>query len=858
MDIIARLTLRHLSENRKRTIVTILGIATSTALISAILLGVFSFFKFFGYLAIQTDGNVHAAFYEVTKEQALLVRADERIASAGVSDRDPEKSGVRLFGEKEDRFRIGNIAHADPVYYSDIVVSDYDGTLPANSSEIAVEEKFLTDNDLMLKVGDTLTFEQGNRYYYDEDGEIVYLAGSYQSQESFNALGTETCTVTAILHGNKPTSSFDILRGMDADAFPALKHTELRINLKNCDHTAIRQIREIAAAYGISKCDLNTEYMLSVFAFEGGAGAYRSFFALMAIALCIVVVTSVVLIVNSIGMSLTERMRYLGMLASVGATARQKRFSIYYEGLFLGLIGIPLGLLMGYIGTKVTLAFLGSRLLAADIFSGVVGMRGSIPIACSPYVILAIIAASFITIFLSVLTPALRAARIMPIDALRQSSTVKVRPGKLRVNPIIHKLFGYEGELAYKNIKRNGAKGTVITVSIAVSVIMFLTISYFCDSVERVNQFDFDLPYQLVASCSLSEGEKLREELLAMDEVDRVFSAGMIQFNFAKKDGEKFTPANKDITDPAFLTADFAQLKFDNISLVLVDDEDFKALLGANGLSEDKYFGGTLRGVLLNNFFHNEHSGRVFNDGILGQSLHYDEKEGNPPAVEIGDFVSYDKDNYLFRLTPRGTITVYAPFSLYYEKAGKTIPEEILTCDLGIVTPAHDTLYQKIYALLEDEGYHNYSVSDLTHSLAQMNAVTLLLKTAMYGFTILLTLITIANIVNTISTGILLRRKEFAMYKSVGMASGGFKKMIRLETFLYGIRALVFGLPLSVLLSFLMFRAFDTELYAFEPDWFMYIAVTAAVFAVVGFSMLLSVNRLKDDSIIEALKYEMV
>ena len=136
--------------------------------------------------------------------------------------------------------------------------------------------------------------------------------------------------------------------------------------------------------------------------------------------------------------------------------------------------------------------------------------------------------------------------------------------------------------------------------------------------------------------------------------------------------------------------------------------------------------------------------------------------------------------------------------------------------------------------------------------------MTLLLKTAMYGFTILLTLIAAANINNTISTGVLLRRREFAMYKSVGMADEGFRKMIRLETFLYGIRALVIGIPVSILLSYVMFRAFDAELYSFNLDWRMYILVIAVVFAVVGASMLLSVNKLKGDSIIEALKNEMV
>ena len=243
MNIIAKLTLRHLLENRKRTVVTILGIATATALISAILLGVFSFFKFFGYLATQTDGNVHAAFYELTKEQADRLRSDDRIELVGVSDLNPRISGARLDSGKEDRFRTGNIAHGDAGYLAEMVISDYEGTLPADSSGIAVEEQFLKENGLSVRVGDTLTFEQGNRHFY-ENGELVYLAGNYRSDEAFEAVSTETCTVTAILHGNRPTATFDILRGMDAGDFPDLKDADVRITLKNCDHTAIRQIRD--------------------------------------------------------------------------------------------------------------------------------------------------------------------------------------------------------------------------------------------------------------------------------------------------------------------------------------------------------------------------------------------------------------------------------------------------------------------------------------------------------------------------------------------------------------------------------------------------------------------------------------
>ena len=189
------------------------------------------------------------------------------------------------------------------------------------------------------------------------------------------------------------------------------------------------------------------------------------------------------------------------------------------------------------------------------------------------------------------------------------------------------------------------------------------------------------------------------------------------------------------------------------------------------------------------------------------------------------------------------------------KKAKENISEDILSYDLCIATSRPDEIYQEVYEMLESEGYHNYSCSNLTQYLKAMNTVTVMLKTAMYGFTILLTLIAIANIMNMISTGVLLRRREFAMYRSVGMTSSGFRKMIRLETFLYGIRALVFAIPMSWLISYLMFRSFDEKLYAFDPDWGMYGAAVVVAFAIIGFGMLLSVSRLKDDSIIEALKY---
>ncbi|MBR6404457.1 MAG: FtsX-like permease family protein [Eubacterium sp.] len=857
MNIISKLTLRHLKENKKRTIVTIIGIAVSTALITAILVGAFSFFRFFGDISVTTSGNVHAVFNDLTDEQIQGLKADERVLYAGVSDTNSDVSGVMLENDKELRYRTGNIAYGDTDYFKEMIVSDYEGRLPENANEIAVEAEFLKDNGLSLQVGDTLDFVIGNRYSIDENGEKIYWAGGWRSGESFEEVTRVSCTITAILHNNRPTGGYDIVRGLENGGVTA--KNAIRICLKDLDHKAISQIKQIAKDYGVSDYSWNTEIMISVFSIEGGGESYKALFAMIGIALAIVILTSVVLIYNSFGMSLTEMIRYLGMLASVGATGKQKRFSIYYEAFILGIIGIVIGILIGILGCSLTLNILGHRILSSNMIVGTEGLNQAIPTQISLPVILIIVVITSLTIYVSAMVPAIKASKIMPVDALRQTNAIRVKAKRLRINPLVKVIFGYEGELAYKNIKRNGLKGTVITISIAVSVIMFLAISYFCDGLNRANYYDLNLPYQVLVSCSYDECEKLKAEIGEMKDVDRVFEGDFIAVPFKASEDVK-QPANGDILNPQYLTSAYSNLydNTDSFFIVVIDDEHFKNLLIENGLSEDKYLGEELRGVLLNNYFHEKNGDEIFNDGIIGQKLFYDDPVDNPPAVEIGDFVKYDEKDEIFRLLPKATVAVYVPASVYYEKAIINIPQDKLTCSICVVTSKHDSVYKNVSDMLEEGGYHNYSCSDMAESLAIMQTIVLIMRTGMYGFTILLTLIAIANIVNTISTGVILRRKEFAMYKSVGMDGIGFKKMIFLETLIYGIRALIIGLPIALILSFIMFNAMKKDLYTFDVNPVMYLTVIVGVFAVVGLSMLLGMRKIKNDNIIEALKEDMV
>ncbi len=863
MNIISTLTLRHLLENKKRTVVTILGIAASAALITAILVGVFSFFRFFGSINRLTDGDVHADIDHLTWEDIEALKNDDRIKYAGAACTDPTITGVRMLTDKEDRFRIGNIFNGGEDIYKQLVVYGYEGRLPETSSEVAVEQAFLDDNGLDLHVGDPITFELGNRYEIEPDGKKVYYGGSYRSEEQFELLSTETAVITAILHGNRPTGDFDILRGMDFGTPVVLDekgnpYLHCRITLKKADSTSAVQIRQIAEDHNLHIADMNSEFLISVFAVRGMGDAYTQLFTLMAIALLIVVATSVILIYNAFGMSLAEMIRYLGMLASVGATKAQKKASVYFEGMVLGLIGIPLGILAGIAGAAVTLSVLGRRIMESDMIVGAEGMKGDIPVIVDPYVVLAIVVISAVTIYISALVPAIKASKIMPLDALRQTNTIKLKAGKFKVNPVIRKIFGYEGELAYKNIKRNGLKGSVIIFSMAISIIMFLTIDFFDNTFMKLNKYELDLPFNIYVSCGLDEKDRLKEELEALPEIERVVAADYVAYLFKQPEDEPdVVPANNSFLNKDCLTDDYKTL-FDNLDeamVVLVDDADFDKLLEANGLSTDVYYGKELRGVILDSYLHTENGKPVFNEKMIGQKLFYDDPDNNPPAIEVGGIVKYKKDCYVCNLVPKNTVDVFVPVSLYYEKACKHIDKETLSYTYGVFATGHEEgLASKISDITTSGGYSNCVIHDLSKVRDAMDTVSLMLKTAMYGFTILLTLIAIANIVNTISTAVHMRRQEFAMFRSVGMEQTGIKKMLLLETILYGLRALAIGIPVSILLSFLMYQTIETRVFAFEPNYLMYLIMVSAVFAIIGLSMLLSASRISDDSIIEALK----
>lgn len=842
MNIVNKLTLRHLKENKGRTVITTLGICVSVAMITAVFVAMASFLNLFGEIDQIAGGHRHAVL-GVTASQLDDLKKDDRIARVGVSLDNPS---YQLENRKSNSAGTGEMYIGDKTNLEQMFTGDFEGAIPEKNNEIAVEQSLIDKNKLDWKIGDTVLIPLGNRYCF-EDGEKRILAGSYFSDEEFEATEVGEFKITAILHDNPATiARARIIRGLDLSTL-TLAEGQLAsayIEVKELNHKSLQLIKDIIKDYNIEEYNIDDDYLVTYFAIDSNSATMQTFLPLVAIILVIIMIASVVLIYNSFGMSLSERVRYLGMLASVGATKQQKKMSVYYEGFILGIIGIPVGIGAGVLGIGITLKAVGGKIIETGMIQGIDSRSMDMNVVAPLWAIAGIILFSVLTIFISSVVPSRKASAVTPIDAIRQRKEITVKAKGLRSPKIIRKIFGYEGELAYKNLKRNGRKGRVITASIALSVILFFSCNYFCDMFTMSANLE-TMPYQVQATVSYDHKDEFLEKLDDVSDIDNYYCVNNAFFTV---DGQEYSNLrNKD-----YLTSGYSKFfnQKRNLFINMIDDKNFNKICEDNNIDYKKYYGSEIKGLVLNNVNHKNDS-KPFSDKLLGYTF-----DNSEYKVKFADFIKYDAKNNLLNINPVDSISVYIPLTSYYNNYVKNSPDNSLLYMLGIETKAHEQVADSIQEIFDSNELGSKYVADYTENMKTMNTVAFVLQVFVYGFIALITLITIANIINTVSTGIAMRRKEFAMLKSVGTTPQGFRKMVVLESAFYGMKALVFALPISAGICFALNYTVGSNSIPFEIDWIRTLCVIAVVFAVVGTSMLYSVSKLRNDNIVETLKEE--
>lgn len=883
MSITKKLALRHLKQNKTRSVLTVLGITISVVMLTVIFTCATSFAHYYGERAINTNGNWHffvKTDYESAKKYLL---SDSSLKDIGFEkDLSTEEQSYKIYSDKANYIRTGTIYQGDAQYIKDTVTCKYDGALPKSDNEIMVEQSLIKNNGLELKIGDEIKIAVGSRL--KGDFVILPIKGNYQFGERFEKEKDETFKVVGILHDNEPTERGAIIRGMSD-----LKSKNLVAygKIKKVTPFSYIKINGIYDKFGFTKkkrafnVGENTGFLNSRLAFSIDKNDLPQVLKLTAIGIvvfAVIFVSSFAMIYNSFALSVGEQIKYLGMLSSVGATRKQKKKTLYFEGAILGGIGIILGIVLGLLTT-----FISQSAMNAKIMTIMEGYNDNIKYSThiSLWVLCLIVILAALTVFVSIISPVQKAARITAIDAIRKTDEIK-RKGKIRTPFIITKLFGFEGDIAFKNLRRNGRKSRTIIACICICAVLFLSCNYFCETFKEASNLDYELPYQLTfqySAESKAQLEKARNYLKTNKRVKRFYSIWEAWYSILRGDINPYD--NSRLYDMSFQNESIFVDKYKFIATQditytahLLDDEDFNALCKKNGIDYKKYYSpdkdGSIKTIVINGIDRNDEP--IFNNNLLGKTIGcYDidseKTEGENKLDENGnqvyfyyktgctsiykfcDFIKYDKDNPICNLDSSG-VAFYAPKCVY----DKYSDDDSFYFDYGIETDEPYKVEKELKDYLsenEAEGdvYNNYNWMMKEKSI--ISAVQFL----SYAFILLITLITVFNIINTMTAQIAGRKKELAMLKSVGMTPKEFKKTLIFESMFYGLFGLLFGVPLSLVINRVVGYIISKDNpIPFSVNIWLYLIACVAVFVIIGLTMIYSLKLIKNNSIIDSLK----
>lgn len=891
MKILNKLTVKNLKLNKSRTIVTIIGIMLSCALIMVVAGMAASAQQTMVNLQINDTGN-----YDLFVKGANKKIIDNAQANRNVKDIYIKQNlGCAYLPQaKFDTKPYINVVAFNEKSFTDCFnVTLKEGRLPQNENELVLSQSVIENSKADYKLGDTVALDLGKRVYVSGDeiplddtdyfndtngteklvdthkktytvvGVFNKVSSSYFAADSFSAsssaftLAEENADINDLFisftsDGEKDyiTTSGEILN-LTGDDFDNLKN-DFEVYLENGDFDEASINKDLLRYKGFA---LSDEYM-------------RMLFSLAVIIIVIIAISSIFVIRNSFAISITEKTKLYGMLASIGATSKQIRHNVLFEGFVLGIIGIPAGILLG-VGVIALLVVILNALLE-NMLNGI-SFVYAVPWWAA--VISAVMSA--VIILFSTLSSAFRASRIAPITAIRGNNDIKINKNKrknYKAPKFIKKLFGVGGEIAYKNLKRSKKKYRTTVISIIVTVAMFISISTFIEYGMKITGDHFkNMPYNITVKAN---------DKLSYDEYENIYKRIIADtdINSSIKACENYYGNIVGLTDYYTEDAKSAELSGGDLAYVFgVDNKSFKEYVTALGYNYDDVKD---KALITNDF-------KYYNsDNILIKGKEFDlpmntvvklYPNGNPSYTE-DDIKEIQKTDPDFVYNPDDYKSVDL---VIYDTINKEVPGSIVsgimsTLNEGSVLVSED-YFKKLFAedneytsrvividsaepaqtveYIKNLGIDGLDIYNLNDQKEMMNAVVLIIAIFAYGFIIVISLIGITNVFNTINTNMRLRSKEFAMLKSIGMTKKEFNRMIRLESLFYGLKSLLIGVPLGLLGGYAIFKATGNTImldYSF-PTMAVLISIVF-VFFVVWLIMKMSISKVNKQNIIETIR----
>lgn len=870
MNIMNKVTLKGLLKNKTRTIVTIIGVILSTSMLTAVTTFISSLQNYVLDYTIADKGDWHGALYNIDTEDYSLLIENDKIDKLALT----HLEGYSMLEGSINNYKpYMRVLEVDERAFDTLPIKLVSGRLPQSNAEVLVSEHTYTNGGVKFNVGDKLTLNIGDRVL--NDGTVVtdmkeyFIGENEEIIESIDIKKTTTYTVVGISKRldyefeSYSNPGYTLITKMNIDEKDSRRFYAY-VKAKS-PRQVISLVENLANELDIEDYDYNSE-LLRYMGISKNNSFNRVLYSLGAILIALIMVGSISLIYNSFSISLSERVKQFGLLSSTGATAIQRRNSVFFESLVIAVIGIPFGLLAGIVGIGTTLYLLRNQLttfLPTD-YTITLSLSVSLPAIVSAVLL------ALITILISASIPARRSKRISAMDAIRQTSDIKLTSKRVKTSSLTRKLFGLEGDIALKNLKRNRRRYRSTVISLFISVVLFVSASafgmYLKDSVSNVYEdTDYDFLFSTYKD-NMEEAEDIDRDMykniLALDDIMQGSIIKMIneyttiRKEYIEEDHYKRMAQFLDMTDVEELSVE--------LNIYSVDHDTFLKYLDEIGVDESQILEDDKKSAIIinNQHYYNPTDNRYNNTKIIKNKsldslvIEYLDDNGENKTIDVdiaayADVAPFGVSDYSYQNSLIVIIDEKQLDTSFSELKNRWHAEIMFFS-------AKDPMatIQKVDEMLKAQGML-LNVQNIAEEIQSSRNIITIINVFAYGFIVLISLITIANVFNTISTNVNLRRREFAMLKSVGMTHSSFNKMLNYECIFYGLKALLYGIPASIGVTYLIYNAVENgvDMDFYLPMGSIFISIFS-VFLVVFISMMYSMNKIRKENILDGIRNE--
>lgn len=868
-----QITYRYLKVQKKRTILTIIGIILSVALITAIGTMVMSIREAAIKNVIKRTGDYHVIFTDVPADKIDKITKNVEVEKSGIT----KANGYAPLRETTEEER-GSIS----IPYKYLSIRGYDkesldilpykvkeGRFPVSSDEIVLEKLVLEYFPKKPKVGDRIVLSLGKRMMVKgEDGketvEPQYLNGGFDYSdlgERFEKEEEKEYIVVGIMESDNvwyESHIYDTIVGLDKKD---LKDNNYDIYVRFSSVNKARDKAEkIAKNIGLSA--ENIQYnndLLELSAQSPSKALNNALVQILIFIIALVIVATVAVIYNSFNISILERISQFGLLRSVGSTPKQIRDMVFKEATLLSAIGIPIGLFCGVLAMKIVLYII--SLIKFDFVA-------DFEIVISPIVFLISSILGLVTIYLSAYGPAKKAGKISPLDAVRNTGGFKKETfKKVKSSKLIRKLFGMEGELAYKNLRRNRKRFVITVFSMVISIVLFISFSSFSNYIFSIGAVsDDEVGNFFIYSPGNLDLNNISKELKNIEDVKRVYKASMGYADVLVED-DAISPKLKALNEGFYDEKRQGSTVVSNSNIITFGNDNMNALKpylknGTIDVEKLNSENGVLVVTTIPGYNEKTNKGAIiegFNfkvgDKILISEYADDpnEKDDNLKEVKVMGILERGllSDEYKHNLN--GGLNIVSTEEIYDKLIDGHSNSEVY---IEMEREGNNGPVKEYLAKLKEKD-SNFNYVDYSEQAEEERKINIIMNIFLYGFVAVIALISCVNIINTISTNLILRTRELAMIKAVGMAQKSVKKMVALESIYYGLIATIYGGIIGTGLSYVLYKIImEIREFDWMIPWNSILISSIGAISVALISAYIPLKRINNGNIIDKIKME--